>query len=92
MLDIPKSLVKAIQNGQAPLEELIKHLSCQPMNEILTAFAELILLSEDYMNRPQIAVTQAEFEAIQSLFRIKGQKVLEDGTVISETRGRPKKA
>lgn len=92
MLDIPKSLVKAIQNGQAPLDELIKHLSCQPMNEILTAFAELILLSEDYMNRPQIAVTEAEFEAIQNLFRIKGKKVLEDGTVISETRGRPKKA
>lgn len=92
MIDISKSLVKAIQNGQAPLDELIKHLSCHPMNEILTAFAELILLSEDYMNRSQIAVTQAEFDAIQSLFRIKGQKVLEDGTVISETRGRPKKA
>ena len=92
MLDIPKSLVKAIQNGQAPLDELIKYLSCQPMNEILSAFAELILLSEDYINRPQIAVTEAEFEAIQSLFRVKGKKVLEDGTVISETRGRPKKA
>lgn len=92
MLDIPKSLVKAIQNGQAPLDDLIKHLSCNPMNEILTAFAELILLSEDYINRPQITVTEAEFEAIQSLFRIKGRKVLEDGTVISETRGRPKKA
>lgn len=92
MLDIPKNLVKAIQNGQAPLDELIKHLSCQPMNEILSAFAELILLSEDYVNRPQITVTEAEFEAIQNLFRIKGRKVLEDGTVISETRGRPKKA
>lgn len=92
MIDIPKNLVRAIQNGQAPLDELIKHLSCQPMNEILTAFAELILLSEDYMNRPQITVTEAEFEAIQNLFRIKGRKVLEDGTVISETRGRPKKA
>lgn len=92
MIDIPKNLVKAIQNGQAPLDELIKHLSCHPMNEILTAFAELILLSEDYINRPQIAVTETEFEAIQSLFRIKGRKVLEDGTVISETRGRPKKA
>jgi hypothetical protein len=44
------------------------------------------------MNRSQIAVAQAEFEVIQSLFRIKGQKVLEDGTVISETRGRPKNA
>ena len=92
MIDIPKNLVRAIQNGQAPLDELIKHLSCQPMNEILTAFAELILISEDYMNRPQITVTEAEFEAIQNLFRIKGRKVLEDGTVISETRGRPKKA
>lgn len=88
MIDIPKNLVKAIQNGQAPIEELTKHLSCQPMNEILTAFAELILLSEDYMNRPQIAVTQAEFEAIKGLFKIKGLKILEDGTVVEETRGR----
>lgn len=92
MLDIPKSLVKAIQNGQAPIEELTKHLSCQPMNEILSAFAELIMISDDYVNKPQITVTQAEFDAIKGLFKIKGQKILEDGTVVEETRGRRKKA
>lgn len=59
MIDVPKNLVKAIQNGQAPIEELTKHLSCQPMNEILTAFAELILLSEDYINRPHSHATNS---------------------------------
>lgn len=89
-MDIPKSLVKAIQNGQAPLEDLIKHLSCQPMNEILTAYAELILLSEDYINKPQIAVTEDEYKQITSLFRIKGMREI-NGVVCEERRGRPSK-
>lgn len=89
-MDIPKSLVKAIQNGQAPLEDLIKHLSCQPMNEILTAYAELILLSEDYINKPQIAVTEDEYKQITSLFRIKGLREI-NGVVYEERRGRPSK-
>lgn len=88
MVDIPKSLVKAIQNGQASLDDLTNHLSNYPINEILRAFAELIMLSEEYVNKPQITVTQAEFEAIKGLFKIKGQKILEDGTVVEETRGR----
>lgn len=88
MLDIPKSLVKAIQNGQAPIDDLINHLSNYPINEVLRAFAELIMISDDYINKPQITVTQAEFEAIKGLFKIKGQKILEDGTIVEETRGR----
>lgn len=91
MIDIPKSLVKAIQNGQASLDELTNHLSNYPINEVLRAFAELIMLSEEYVNKPQITVTQAEFEAIKGLFKIKGQKILEDGTIVEETRGRRKK-
>lgn len=91
MIDIPKSLVKAVQNGQASLDELTNHLSNYPINEILRAFAELIMLSEEYVNKPQITVTQAEFEAIKGLFKIKGQKILEDGTIVEETRGRRKK-
>lgn len=91
MVDIPKSLVKAIQNGQASIDELTNHLSNYPINEILRAFAELIMLSEEYVNKPQITVTQAEFEAIKGLFKIKGQKILEDGTIVEETRGRRKK-
>ena len=89
-MDIPKSLVKAIQNGQATLDDLIKHLSCQPMNEILTAYAELIVLSEDYINRPQIAVSQEEYNQIISLFRIKGLREI-NGVVCEEKRGRPSK-
>lgn len=92
MIDISKSLVKAIQNGQASIDDLISHLSNYPINEVLRAFAELIMLSDEYVNKPQITVTQAEFEAIKGLFKIKGQKILEDGTIVEETRGRRKKA
>lgn len=88
MIDISKSLVKAIQNGQASIDDLINHLSNYPINEVLRAFAELIILSDEYVNKPQITVTQAEFEAIKGLFKIKGQKILEDGTIVEETRGR----
>ena len=87
MIDIPKSLVKAIQNGQAPLEELTKHLSCQPMNEILTAFAELIILSEDFLSPKPISVSQEEYNRIMGLFKIKGMRSL-DGVMVEETRGR----
>lgn len=92
MIDIPKSLVKAIQNGQASLDDLTNHLSNYPINEVLRAFAELIMMSDEYVNKPQITVTQTEFEAIKGLFKIKGQKILEDGTIVEETRGRRKKA
>jgi hypothetical protein len=38
-MDIPKSLVKAIQNGQASIDELTNHLSHYPINEFFRAFA-----------------------------------------------------
>ena len=42
-------------------------------------------------NKPQqISVTEAEYEMITNLFKIRGQRVL-NGVVVKELRGRPKK-
>ena len=89
MIDIPKRIiVDAKEDGQGILENYL--ISNYPMGEIIRAFAELILIADDAVNKPQITVTQAEYEAIVGLFKIKGQRVV-NGEVVSETRGRPKK-
>lgn len=90
MIPIPKTLLKAIKEGEATPFDLVNHLQSFPINDILNAFAELIIISDDMVNKPQITVTEEEYNTIMGLFKIKGQRTL-DGMVISETRGRPKK-
>lgn len=90
MVDIPNKLIKDIQKGLKTQKDLETYLmSNHSINEILTAFAELILISDDTANRPQITVTQDEYNQIMSLFKIKGLRSL-DGMVVAETRGRKK--
>ena len=90
MISIPKNILNRVkQEGDiAFLEDYI--INNYPMPQIVKAFAELLLTSEEAVNKPQILVTQAEMDAINSLFRVRGQRIV-DGEVISETRGRPKK-
>lgn len=87
MIQIDPKLLKAIKEGNATQKDLINHLSTYPLNEILTAFAELILLSEDFLSPKPISVTQEEYNRILSLFKIKGMRSL-DGVMVEETRGR----
>lgn len=90
MLDIPKTLLNRIKNGE-PIEELETYLlNNYPIPVIIKAFAELIVTADDAVNKPQITVTQAEYDAIMGLFKIKGQRIV-NGEVIKESRGRPKK-
>lgn len=90
MVDIPKGLLSRVKSGES-LELLENYLmNNYPMPQIIKAFAELIVTAESFSNKPQILVTEEEMEAINSLFRVKGKRVV-DGEVISETRGRPKK-
>lgn len=90
MLQIDPKLLKSIKEGNATQKDLINHLSNYPLNEILTAFAELIILSEDFLSPKPISVSQEEYNRIMVLFRIKGQRSL-DGVMIEETRGRKPK-
>lgn len=87
MIQIDPKLLKSIKEGNATQKDLINHLSTYPLNEILTAFAELIILSEDFLSPKPISVSQEEYNRILSLFRIKGLRTL-DGMTVEETRGR----
>lgn len=90
MIQIDPKLLKAIKEGNATQKDLINHLSNYPLNEILTAFAELIILSEDFLSPKPISVTQEEYNRIMSLFKIKGLRSL-DGVMVEERRGRKPK-
>lgn len=90
MIQIDPKLLKSIKEGNATQKDLINHLSNYPLNEILTAFAELIILSEDFLTPKPISVSQEEYNRIMGLFRIKGQRSL-DGVMVEETRGRKPK-
>jgi hypothetical protein len=87
MIQIDPKLLKSIKEGNATQKDLINQLSTYPLNEILGAFAELIILSEDFLSPKPISVSQEEYNRILSLFRIKGQRTL-DGMIVEETRGR----
>lgn len=91
MINIPKNLVKAVADGSEKpivLESYI--MNNYNIGEIISSFTELLITSETYTRQP-IAVSQEEFNAITALFKVKGQRVLEDGTITEETRGRKKK-
>lgn len=91
MIQIPKQLLKQLQEGENIQKELETHLLTNyPITEIIQAFAELMITVEDYVNKPQITVTRQEYEAIMAMFKIKGERFL-DGAIVSETRGRPRK-
>lgn len=87
MIQIDPKLLKSIKEGNATQKDLINHLSNYPLNEILAAFAELIILSEDFLSPKPISVSQEEYNRIMGLFRIKGLRTL-DGMMVEETRGR----
>lgn len=87
MIQIDPKLLKSIKEGNATQKDLINHLSNYPLNEILTAFAELIILSEDFLSPKPISVSQEEYDRIMGLFRIKGLRSL-DGVMVEERRGR----
>lgn len=89
MLDIPRALLSRVKAGESR-EELEQYLmNNYPIPQIIKAFAELIVVSDDASNKPQILVTQEELDAINALFRVRGQRLV-DGEVRRETRGRPR--
>lgn len=91
MIDLPKNLIKAVADGAEPQTALETYIiNNNNIGDIVKSFAELLVNSETYTRQP-IVVSQEEFNAITSLFKVKGQRVLEDGTVVEETRGRKKK-
>ena len=88
MITIPKNVLKAVMDGDMSQTEFEQHiLSNYPITEIIKGYAELLIMAEECVNKPQITVTQEEFDQITSLFKIKGLRNL-DGVIVQETRGR----
>lgn len=89
MIDVPKSIFNRIKTGES-IECLESYLmNNYPMPVIISSLAKLLVNQDNTVNKPQIIVTAEEFEQIQSLFKIRGQRVV-DGEVIQERRGRPR--
>ena len=91
MINIPKNMVKAVADGtERPslLETFV--MNNFSMGDIIKSFCELLIASES-MTRQPITVTEDEYNNIISLFKVKGQRTMEDGSVILETRGRKRK-
>lgn len=92
MIEVPKKIINQVKEGEATIKDIAEHLQNNyTLNDILLGYAELLVTAEEYINRPPITVTRQEYEAIMAMFKIKGIKVLDDGTAIEETRGRPPK-
>lgn len=91
MITIEKTLLKQINEGLESPKVLERALYKYPIDEVIKSFAELLLMADDYMNRPQIVVSEDEYKQITNLFKVRGQRIKRDGTVVEETRGRRKK-
>ena len=89
-LNIPQNLLARVMNGESIelLENYLMNNYTYPT--IIKAFSELIITAENAINKPQIPVSQAEYEQIMGLFRIRGVKMV-DGEMVTERRGRPRK-
>lgn len=91
MINIPNKLLKEVQEGLKTQKDIESFLMDNySINQILEGFAELIIIAEETVNKPQITVSEEEFQQITSLFKIKGLREI-NGIVCEERRGRPKK-
>ena len=91
MITPPKALIKAVLDGNQPITDIEQYLlSNHTIGEILRGYSELLLETDEYLNRPKISISQEEYNLITSLFKIRGLKEV-NGVIVEETRGRRKK-
>lgn len=88
MINIPRNLIKSVQDGTEKMNTLETYIiSNFSIAEIIKSFSELLIEA----NRQQISVSEEEYQAIMNLFKVRGKRIMEDGTVQDEKRGRPRK-
>lgn len=89
MIEFSKNMYSAIKNKTATKEELAQYLLTNlTVMELAEELADYIM-KETPASQP-IAVTEEEYERICSMFRVKGQRMVE-GNYVKETRGRKAK-
>lgn len=90
MINIPRTLIRDVKDGAAQKEDIVKYVANNyTVNQIIESFVEMVMDSD--INRQPISVSAEEFQLITSLFRVRGVRILEDGKIQSERRGRPRK-
>lgn len=86
MITLSKEVMKSINKGTITKQELsnliIDEYSAKSIAESL---AEFLLGEKEELS--QIVLDKEDYDRVVSLFRIKGQRIV-DGQVIEETRGR----
>ena len=93
MINIPKNITNSVVHGYMTYDELAQYILANYNSlDVAKSLVELMVQVDVWANRQPILVTQEEFDVLTSLFKIKGQRTLEDGTVVKETRGRRPKA
>ena len=91
MITIPKTLIKEVLDGEKSQEVLEMYIiNNYNLNEVIKSCVEMIINSDTYQ-KPQITVTDEEYNFITSIFKVKGLRTLDNGKVVRENRGRPVK-
>jgi hypothetical protein len=81
--------IKDLKEGIDTKREVCDYLlNTYPIQRIVDDYVELIMKTD--INDSKIVVTEEEYQAILSLFKVKGQRLI-DGQVVKETRGRKRK-
>lgn len=86
---ITNKVLKELKEGEVTKEEVVNELIANyPVTSIVEDYVTLAM--EATIDCNKIVVSREEFEAIVSLFKVRGEKVV-DGEVVTETRGRKRK-
>jgi hypothetical protein len=82
-------VLKELKEGEVTPTEVCDYImSAYPIKAIVEDYVKLVM--ETPVENAKITVNKEEFEAIVSLFKVRGEKVV-DGEVVTETRGRKRK-
>lgn len=85
MIVLPKNLNRAVQTGEASIKDVADFMiDNYSVREIASAFAELMITSEGYVNQQPITLSPNDYDRVMALFRKRGTTL--DGK--EETRGR----
>ena len=86
---ITNKVLKELKDGEVTKEEVVNELIANyPVTSIVEDYVTLAM--ETPIDCNKIVVSREEFEAIVSLFKVRGEKVV-DGEIVTETRGRKRK-
>ena len=82
-------VLKELKEGVvSPVEVCDYLMSAYPVKAIVEDYVKMVM--EAPVESTKITINKEEFEAIVSLFKVRGEKVV-DGEVVTETRGRKRK-